>query len=392
MNKKIILIELCNYTDYPLGGQLSFAIHMIKAFGNDLALVGVTTEDETPVGCWTKKTIDGIEYDYFSVKRIHPSPQKSIIPGRIKAYFRAKRYRKEILAYGSTNIIIQTPEVFFNFKNYKNLNICLILPGLSNPLRISKYAYGKYFAKIYENIFFKAINKAKVLLAAADNEAISDFVKRSKNKFDQTKLVQFPTRFDDSIFSPRGKKDAKIHIGVSVNDTLIITSGRLNYFKGWKFMIDAFALFHEKNNNSKFIFLGDGEDKVKIENYIVEKNLSGSILLKGRVDHNTLSDYLNAADLFIMGSYAEGWSTSLVEAVACATPICTTNFSSAEELVQDGVNGFVVNERNIQIFSQKMEDAIALPSNGLMQKSQLIKRYSVTNLKQELLKKWQIKI
>jgi glycosyltransferase involved in cell wall biosynthesis len=392
MAKKILLIELCNYTDYPLGGHLSFARHMIKAFGNDLALVGVTTEDETPVGCWTKKTIDGIEYDYFSVKRVYPSAKKGIIPGRIMGYFSAKKYKKEILAYGCSNVIIQTPEVFFNFKDNKNLNICLVLPGLGNPLRISKYAYGKYFSKIYENIFFKAINKANVLLAAADNEAISDFVKRSKNKFDQTKLVQFPTRFDDSIFSPRGKKDAKIHIGVSVNDTLIVTSGRLNYFKGWKFMIDAFALFHEKNNNSKFIFLGDGEDKVKIENYIAEKNLSGSILLKGRVDHKTLSDYLNAADLFIMGSYAEGWSTSLVEAVACVTPVCTTNFSSAKELVQDGVNGFVVNERNIQIFSQKMEDAIALPPAGLIQKSQLIKRYSVTSLKQELLNNWQIKI
>jgi glycosyltransferase involved in cell wall biosynthesis len=391
-NPKYLLVELCNYKNYPLGGHLSFAKQLIKAFGNELALVGITTDDEIPVGRWTKKNINGIDYDYYSVKRVYPSEKKGIIPNRIKAYFWSRKHKKNILAYGCNNIIIQTPEVFFNFKNHKNLNICLRLPGLGNPLRISRYAYGKLFAEIYENIFFKAINKANVLLAAADNDAISDFIKRSKNKFDKSKLIQFPTRFDDSIFYPKEKKEARNYIGVSDNDTLIVTSGRLNHFKGWKLMIDAFALFHENNNNSKFIFLGDGEDKAKIENYIFEKNLIRNVLLKGRVDHKILADYLNAADLFIMGSYAEGWSTSLVEAVACATPVCTTNFSSAKELVQDGINGFVLNNRDEMDFSQKMKEAVSLPKNGLFETAQEIKKFAVSNLKQELLNSWKINI
>lgn len=392
MNKRILLIELCNYEDYPLGGHLSFAKQLIKAFGNELALVGITTDDKIPVGCWTKRIIEGIEYDYFSVKKIYPSPKKSIIPGRIKAYFSAKRYRKEILAYGSTNIIIQTPEVFFNFKNHKNLNICLRLPGLGNPLRISRYAYGKIFARFYENSFFKAINKANILLAAADNEAMNDFIKRGKNKFDQNKLKQFPTRFDDSIFNIRNKEQSKQLIGVNPNSLLVVTSGRLNYFKGWKFMINSFALFKENKANAILTFMGDGEDRNKIEKYIKDKNLTDSIFLTGRVDHETLSNYLNAADLFIMGSYAEGWSTSLVEAVACATPICTTNYSSAKELVQDGKNGFVLNNRDEMDFSQKMKEAVSLPENGLFETAQEIKRFAVSNLKRELLSNWEINI
>ncbi len=54
--KKILFIEICNYKDYPLGGHLSFAKHILSAFGNQLALVGCTTDD-TPIGKWTKKKI-----------------------------------------------------------------------------------------------------------------------------------------------------------------------------------------------------------------------------------------------------------------------------------------------------------------------------------------------
>ncbi len=392
MPKKILLIELCNYIDYPLGGHLSFAKQMIKAFGNEIALVGVTTDDETPIGCWTKKIIEGVSYDYFSVKRVYPTTTKSIIPKRIVSYYRIKKYRNKLIKYGCQNIVIQTPEVFFNFHNYTLLNICLILPGLGNPLRISRYYYGKLFAAIYENYFFPAINKANILLAAADNNSIEDFIKRGKNKFDKNKLKQFPTRYDDRFFNPRNKELSKFKLSIKPDKTLVVTSGRLNFFKGWKFLIDTFELFQNKNQSAIFVFLGEGEDKSKIENYIIEKKLSDRIFLKGRVNHEKLSEYLNAADLFVMGSYAEGWSTSLVEAVACATPICTTNFSSARELVFDGINGFVTNDRNERTFSENMRKAILLPKNKLMKKALDIKKLSVTKLKEDLLNSWNINL
>jgi hypothetical protein len=50
-NKRILLIEVCNFTDYPIGGYLSFAKQMLTAFGNQLALVGLGDE-ETTIGKW----------------------------------------------------------------------------------------------------------------------------------------------------------------------------------------------------------------------------------------------------------------------------------------------------------------------------------------------------
>lgn len=386
---RFILIEVCNYKDFPLGGHLSFAKHLIKALGNRVALVGVTTEeDETPVGIWTKKEIEGVNFDYFSVKKVSRVTGKSLIPTRIKNFIWTRRYREKILNFPINNLIIQTPEVYFNFYNFRKSNIALVLPGLGNPLTISRYSYGKYFADFYERIFYRSIDKSKVLFAAADNESIHDFIRRGRGMFDHSKLIQFPTRFDDSIFSPKSKAHSREICGFNSKSILIVTSGRLNFFKGWKLLIDSFVLFKERNPDAYFVFLGDGEDRTKIESYIKEKNSEGSILLRGLVDHSTLSNYLNASDLFVMGSFAEGWSTSLVEAVACAKPICTTNFSSASELVVNGINGFVVNDRDESVFSSKMQDALKLESSGVVEKSLQIKKYSVSNLENDFLSSW----
>lgn len=54
MRNKFLLIEGCDFVDYPTGGQLSFARQMMRTFGNRLALVGISTDD-TPVGVWLKK-------------------------------------------------------------------------------------------------------------------------------------------------------------------------------------------------------------------------------------------------------------------------------------------------------------------------------------------------
>lgn len=74
-DKKILLIEICNFTDYPIGGYLSFAKQMLTAFGNQLVLFGLATDD-VPVGEWIKREIDGAMCDYFEVAKFTTEENK----------------------------------------------------------------------------------------------------------------------------------------------------------------------------------------------------------------------------------------------------------------------------------------------------------------------------
>ena len=380
---KILFIELCNYKDYPTGGHLSFALHMLGAFGNDLKLVGINTNEECEVGKWGKKTIDGKEYDFFSVANVCKSSKKPLIPSRITAYFQLKKYVKKVFETEYDKVLIQTPEVLFAIPKKHLPKTCLIMPGIENPLHISRYKFARMFADIYDWAFFRKAQYASVILAAADNKALASFVERSKGKISADKAHQFPTRYDATIFKVKDKALLRQEYGIDSNSILYVTVGRLNWFKGWKFMIDSLCKLG--NPQARLIFIGDGEDEQKILDYIKEVGIEDKVQLIGRKPLDVIADYLNMADAFIMGSYKEGWSTALVEAIACGTPCVVTEFSSAEDMIENGVNGWVVKDRNEDEFTQRLKDVLQLDKAEISKKAKEISVLSVQNMREQFL-------
>ena len=386
---KIYIIELCNFEDYPMGGHLTFAKQMITAFGSQAILIGYSTGSE-PVKKWIKKEINGIEYDFFSVSKVKKKSNKPVIPYRLTGLYNLSRCKKELEFLKNENVFIQTPQVLFAIVNWGIKNICFRSPGTENMLNGSRYWYAKYFSKLYESILFSYLVTVKLILASSDQKSIEDFCTRSKNKLKVNQVIQFPTRIDTDIYKPLDREIARSKINIDLKRKLIVTTGRLGEKKGWKFMIDCFELFKETFPDSYFYFFGDGEDRSKIEKYIIERKLTNSISLKGKQDSQTIALYLNASDVFIMGSYIEGWSTSLVEAIACAVPVCITSFSSAKELVSDGMNGFICESRLEVEFVENMKKSLNISKKDLLDKSYEINKYTTSRLKKDLLECWDI--
>lgn len=388
-DKRILLVEICNYTDYPIGGYLSFAKQMLSSFDNQLLLVGLST-DKTTVGEWGKKEINGIEYDYFSVMHSNLNSRKSIIPARLKSYLAVRKYRDKILSKGVDNVFIQTPEVLFALRKSNIKNVCTRIPGVENPMKISRYWYGKYFASIYDFLFYKLVKKSSVIFASADSNAIKKFIDEGKGILSAEKVIQFPTRVNTEIFYPKNKGNCRELLKLDKNEILITTTGRLNKLKGWEFMLDCFLEFNKIYNNSKFVFIGDGEDRNKIEKKIIDMKLESKVSIAGRLNHDKLSQYLGASNLYIMGSYVEGWATSLVEAIASGIPVCVTDFSSASDLVENGLNGYIIKDHDKAKFVKSMIDCLNLSENDLEQKSLSLENMSVSNLKKSILKHWRL--
>lgn len=386
MMKKIIYIELCNFKDYPLGGHLSFAIHLATAMGGDIDLAGCRTDHALKERTWhTNVPVCGYEYEFYNIRNIEVSYTKPLVPARVTDYFRLKKCICEILDHKPYDIIIvQTPEVLFNVpKNYLN-KVCMIAPGVGNPLAISRYSIARKFASLYDRIFFSRASKISVILPAADVQAVDGFVKRSKGKLSGTRIVPFPTRYDASIFHPSSKLDTRRLLNIPEDQIIILTTGRLNRYKGWQLLIDAFSIFHSRHENSSLYFLGKGEDESAICEYSKAKKLSDAVVLAGVFPIDAVANYLNASDLFVMGSFAEGWSTSLVEAVACALPCVVTRFSSADSLVSNGENGYVLETRSEKDFADRMEDALKLDAAAFMRHANGVCSMSVQAMREQL--------
>lgn len=355
---KILIIENCNFKDYPTGGTLSFAKQLIQSLpSNKIALVGITT-DNIKIGHWTTLNIGNQTYDFFPILKVHKTVKKPLIPLRFKSlialYYHLRRIRR---SYNQI-FFTQTPQFVFALVLFKWLSKSFCFAGLGNSIKLSRYKRLRFLGGIYETILLILLNKYfNCIFAAADNKAIEDFklIHKSILKKD---VISLPTRFDNNIFYPRDKITTRTKLGLPVNKTILINTGRLSWVKGCFFLIEA-VLQRLIENNTLLIFVGDGEDREKLEQKY--SNLIGhSILITGFLETNLVADYINSGDIYVFGSFIEGWSTSLIEALACGKPIITTDVSSARAIVQENITGFVIENRNPIQFNRAIDKALEL--------------------------------
>lgn len=130
---------------------------------------------------------------------------------------------------------------------------------------------------------------------------------------------------------------------INGNEGTIIFIGRLNPIKGVKYLIIAMKLFLEKNENAKLLIIGgDDGEKNYLEDLAKKLNISNSIIFAGKISNDLIPNYLYYSDIFILPSLSEGFPNTILEAMASGLPIIASNVGGINEIVQDGINGYLV--------------------------------------------------
>lgn len=383
-----------NFQDFPVGGTLSFSRQLIGQFKGSVALVGLVTDVSDPVGKWFIKDMNGIPYPYFGIGRFKKSGKKPLIPIRLQTFLYLLFYLPKIRAIDNRNVFTQSPQFLFALNMFSWNSLCYCFAGITNSVANSRYKYLRFSGIIYERMLFKILKKkASVILAAADQKAIKEAIARTGNILIDKTIHTFPTRFDPDIFSPANKAECRQKLKIDKDVFLLVTTGRLSWVKGWQLLIDTTMELYsmDKYKNVKIVFAGEGEDKAKIEKYNKFLFDNGTILLTGKLNQADIALYLNACDVFVMGSLFEGWPTSLVEAMACGCTIVTTDVSAATEIVSENKNGYIVYDRDPAKFAKTIEKALTL-KDVLEYSLNNRDKFSVRNLKNDLEKLWLSKV
>jgi glycosyltransferase involved in cell wall biosynthesis len=381
-----IIIELCNYLDYPPGGQLTFARQLVQVYGNRLALVGLTTDD-TPVGQWVEKKVGSTLCRFLSVMRVNPGAGKPLVPARLKGYCAIKSCKRQILSLGVRSLLVGAPEALLAVRKWNWESVCFVFAGVENPVYHSRYLGARLFSRVYEKILFSAVGRADRVLACADDKSIRECESRSGGRIKPGTLVKFPTRVDTQVFKPMHKAEARAGLESVGPGPIIVNCGRINRYKGWNLILDAFRLFVRQCPQAEMIFVGDGEDRPLLEAYARSHSLDGQVRVTGFLPVADVVRYLNAADLCVVGSVKEGWSLAMMEALACGKPIVSTDVSGARDMIETGCNGFVLTTRDAEDFARAMHQALGL--EGAQEDSlKIAAKYSVDHLARELGALW----
>ncbi len=109
-------------------------------------------------------------------------------------------------------------------------------------------------------------------------------------------------------------------------------------------VIEIFALVREKMP-AKLVLIGDGPDHGAAEHLVRQKNLGRDIFFLGK--QARIQDFLGVADLFLLPSDLESFGLAALEAMACEVPVVATNVGGVPEVVTHGVDGFLVEPRDV---------------------------------------------
>ncbi len=145
----------------------------------------------------------------------------------------------------------------------------------------------------------------------------------------------------------------KEKLAIPDNKKNILYVGRLLKLKGIEYLLEALKMLENFRNDFVFIVVGDGELRQTIETYCKENNIDYRLV--GLVPYNELPVYYKIARVLVLPSittktFKEPWGLVVNEAFNQGCPAIVTDAVGAGVggLVKDGINGFVIPERNAQ--------------------------------------------
>ena len=144
-----------------------------------------------------------------------------------------------------------------------------------------------------------------------------------------------------------------------LNEKRLISVGRLSREKGYEDLLDVFKLIHQEEPSWRLDIIGDGAQKNLLGDRIFNEGLKECVTLHGFQDKTFINNLLSKSSIYLMTSVTESFGIVLIEAMSYGLP-CVA-FDSAEgatELIQDGVNGYLISYRNKEEYAKKVVELI----------------------------------
>jgi glycosyltransferase involved in cell wall biosynthesis len=145
--------------------------------------------------------------------------------------------------------------------------------------------------------------------------------------------------FDVERFKPDPEARTRVRSGWGIKDEQLIgIVARLTPSKGHPIFLEAVALLAKEQKDVRFVVVGDGSDRKRLELLGCELGLTESLIWAGA--RKDMPAVYNALDILCSSSYGEGFPNVIGEAMACGVPCVVTDVGDAAKIV--GNDGIVV--------------------------------------------------
>ena len=268
----------------------------------------------------------------------------------------------------------------------KKFKLITLIKQLCKALKI---LYTKYFGlgKIIKNLntdilissrieFSKQIKRNDIITISQEHSFIDNekYIKKVRKSFKHIKYLIVMTKgakekYDEWLKNEKIKPEVIVIPNIikenksgkisNLNNRQIISVGRLEDVKDFYTLILVFSVIVKKYPNYILKIIGEGSMREKLEEQIKKCNLQKNVILTGRRTENEINNELIKSDVFVLTSKSESFSLVLCEAMNFGVPCIAFDVDvGPREIIQDGKNGFLIENRNVDLMIKKLDEIL----------------------------------
>lgn len=377
-----------------IGGIQTLISSFIKYAPSDfeLRLVGISSDPTTPIGRWQTVQLEGKEFQFMPLMYIENDDVRGLIPTTLRytAALLGKRFASDFMHFHRIEPTLAT----LHWKGDKTLFI-------HNDIRQqvlskdSKSAFlWSHFPRLYLAIEGFLVRQFNQILSCNSNSA--QLYQQSYPSI-ANRVDYFKNNVDTEIFYPltlaernRSRKDFAQKLGLAEDTRFILFAGRLHPQKDPLLLIRAFAKLNELNVH--LLIAGEGELADLISAEINQLNLSKQVTMLGAVKQRDLADLHRLASVFVLTSAFEGLPLVALEALACGTPLVTTQAGDTPNLLTEN-SGLVCDQRTPDAIANVMRSVLNNPDRYPPEACQQAAapysaRHVIQDVYRSMLKRW----
>ncbi len=230
-------------------------------------------------------------------------------------------------------------------------------PFLSRQIlaRSTSVNIATFHAKIPETLMSRTIVRVvtpytkSVLKYLHELTAVSDAATDYVSTLTDQPITIIPNAIDLKHYKP-----ASVPVQKTSEPKTILFVGRLERRKGVRYLLQAYQLLEQEDDNVQLIIAGDGPSREKMENLATELGLKNVSFL-GYVDHETKLKLMQSADLFCAPAiFGESFGIVLLEAMACGTVLVAGDNSGYTSVMQGTGALSLVNPHDTVDFARRL--------------------------------------
>lgn len=369
MKKEKLLVTASTFPRWKDDTEPRFVLDISKALNK---YFDVTVLVPACPGAKDKEILEGVKvirYHYFPIHKF----ETLCYPGAIVPRIKEKKSRIILVPFLFLGLWIN---LLWRVKKYDYIHAHWLIPqGIIQSFFRKKYivtGHGADVVSLNKGLILRlkrnTLKKASVVTVVSKH--LENIVKEI---YPQSKTEILPMGCWTKNFSQDEKVENYFNQG---NKKVLLFVGRLAEKKGVKYLIEAMRYV-----DAKLVIVGQGP----LENELKEQALmyGDKVCFMGARTHEQLKTIYASADIFIAPSVTakdgdqEGFGLVILEAMASGLPVVASNSGGIPDIIKDGVNGFLSEERNSKSIAEKVN--MILDDNELYKK---IQKQSLNTVKQ----------